>query len=277
MIRLDDEVFIIYADILVLINFVLDFLSLFIAGKLTSKKFRTLRILAASLFGALYSLVYYILYPIEWYFLLPMHILAASIICLIAYKVHSFKDFAKLTAVFILSAALLGGILNAVYGLGGTFAEGVYTEISAPSLIMIALLSTAAALGYAFLCKKKAVYKSMRADIYIDDQPIKVDLLVDSGNLVTEPFSSLPVIILRSSVMPPPLDNPDPGSSPVPLRVIPIKTSSGGSMLFGFIPKKVVLRPLLEKEVTVEAAVAIDTKTKNYGTYDGLLPYSLAI
>jgi stage II sporulation protein GA (sporulation sigma-E factor processing peptidase) len=208
-VRLDEEVFIIYADILVLINFVLDFLSVFIAGRLTSRKFKTLRVLAASLFGALYSLVYYILYPVEWYFLLPMHVIAASIICLIAYKVSSFKDFAKLTAVFILSAALLGGILNAVYGLSGTFSEGVYTEISAPSMILIALISTLVALGYAILCKKKTVYKSMRADIYIDDRPIKVDLLVDSGNLVTEPFSSLPVIILRSSALPPPLDKPE--------------------------------------------------------------------
>lgn len=274
---MDDEVFIIYADVLVLINFVLDFLSLFIAGRLTSKKFRTFRLIAASLFGALYSLVYYILYPIAWYWLLPMHIAAACMICLIAYKVSSFKDFIKLTAVFILSAALLGGILNAVYGISGTFSEGIYTEISAPSLILISLLSTMIALGYAVLCKKKTVYKSIRAYIYIDDKPIKVDLLVDSGNLVTEPFSSLPVIIVRSSAMPPPLDKPAPENSPVPLRVIPIKTSSGGGMLFGFIPKKVVLRPLFDKEVTVEAAVAIDTKTKSFGTYDGLLPYTLAI
>lgn len=274
---MDDEVFIIYADILVLINFVLDFLSLFIAGRLMTKKFRTLRIIAASLFGALYSLVYYLLYPVAWYWLLPMHLAAASVICLIAYKVGSFKDFAKLTAMFILSAAVLGGILSAVYGISGTFSEGVYTEISAPSLIIIALLSTLVAVGYAVLCKKKTVYKSIRADIYIDDKPIKVDLLVDSGNLVTEPFSSLPVIILRSSVLPPPLDKPEPGNSPVPLRVIPIKTSSGGGMLFGFIPKKVVLRPFFEKEVTVEAAVAIDTKTKSFGTYDGLLPYTLVI
>lgn len=122
---MDDEVFIIYADILVLINFVLDFLSLFIAGRLMSKKFRTLRIIAASLFGALYSLVYYLLYPVAWYWLLPMHLAAASVICLIAYKVGSFKDFAKLTAMFILSAAVLGGILSAVYGISGTFSEGV--------------------------------------------------------------------------------------------------------------------------------------------------------
>jgi stage II sporulation protein GA (sporulation sigma-E factor processing peptidase) len=275
VVTLEEEVFIIYADILVLINFVLDFLSIFIAGKLTSKKFHTLRIIAASLFGAIYSLVYYILYTVAWYFLLPMHIAAASIICVIAYKVSSLKDFIKITAVFILSAALLGGLLNAIYGLSGTFSEGIYTEISAPSLIIIAVLSTLVALGYALLCKKKTVSKSMRADIYIAEEPIKVDLLVDSGNMVTEPFSALPVIILRSSVMPSPLDNPQPESSPIPLRVIPIKTSSGGGMLFGFIPKKVVLRPLLEKEITVEAAVAIDTKTKSFATYDGLLPYSL--
>jgi hypothetical protein len=204
-----------------------------------------------------------------------MHITAAFLICLIAYKVSSFRDLTKSTAVFILSSALLGGLLNAVYGLSGTFAEGIYTEISAPSLIIIAVLSTLIALGYALFCKKKTVSKSMRADIYINEEPIKVDLLVDSGNMATEPFSSLPVIILRSSVMPPPLDSPELENSPVPLRVIPIKTSSGGGMLFGFIPKKIVLRPLFEKEITVEAAVAIDTKTKSFATYDGLLPYSL--
>ena len=106
--RMGDEVFIIYADILLLINFVLDFLCLFISGKLLSKRFRTFRILAASLFGAAYSLVYYILYPLEWFLLMPLHIAAACVICLIAYRMFSVKDTAKTVAVFILTSALLG-------------------------------------------------------------------------------------------------------------------------------------------------------------------------
>ena len=117
----------------------------------------------------------------------------------------------------------------------------------------------------------------MRADIYIDTEPVKVNLLVDSGNMATEPFTSLPVIVLRSVSLPPPLNTPDIESSPIPLRLIPIKTGAGSGLLFGFIPKKVVLRPFFQKEKSVEAAVAIDTKNADFATYDGLLPSSLII
>ena len=272
-----EEVFIIYADTLFLINFVLDFLCIFITGRLISKKFRTFRIIFASIFGALYSFVHYILYPVNWFILISMHITAAIIICFIAYRVYSVKDLIKCVAIFVLTAALMGGLLNAIYGISGTFSDGIYTEISAPSLIIISVLSTVIALGYSIHCKKKAVAKSMRADIYINNSPVEVNLLVDSGNMATEPFSSLPVIILRSAVMPPPLDKPELENSPVPLRIIPVKTGAGNQMLFGFIPKKVVLRPFFEKEFAVDAAVAIDTKTTSFATYDGLLPYILTV
>lgn len=272
-----EEVFIIYADILLLINFVLDFLCIFITARLTAKKFRPLRIISASVFGAAYSLIYYALYPMEWYFLLPLHILSACLMCVIAFKLFSFKDFLKTVAVFMLTSALMGGILSAVYGISGKFSDGFYAEISASGLIIISVLSTVIALGYSILAKKRAVAKSMRAEIYINEEPILVNLLVDSGNMATEPFSSLPVIILRSAVLPPPLDKPELENSPVPLRIIPVKTSSGGGTLFGFIPKKVILRPIFEKEKNIEAAVAIDTKTNSFASYDGLLPYSLTV
>lgn len=271
---MDEEVFIIYADILILINFVLDFICLFISARLLSKKAKTLRIFAASLFGAFYSLVYYALYPIEWYILLPMHIAAAFLMCFISFKLHSFIAAVKAVAIFIFSSALLGGLLNAVYGITGRFSDGIYTEISAPSLIFISALSTLVALGYSLLCKRKTTTKSMRADIFINGEPIKVNLLVDSGNMATEPFSSLPVIILCAQVLPPPLNTPSLQTSPLPLRLIPIKTSAGNSVLLGFIPKNIILRPLFQKEKSIEAAVAIDPITADFATYDGLLPGS---
>ena len=274
---MNEEIYIIYADILLLINFVLDFLCLFISGKLLSKKIRTLRILFSSLFGAAYSLLFYILYPLEWFFSIPMHLIAACIICLIAFRISTVKELLKAVGVFVFTSALLGGLLNAVYAISGRFAEGIYTEISATSLLVISIMSTVIALAYSLLCKKKAVVKSMRADIYIDGAPLRLNLLVDSGNMATEPFSSLPVIIISSGKMPPPLNKPVLQNSPVPLRPIPIKTASGSDLLFGFIPKKIVIRPFFQKEKTVEAAVAIDTGTSDYATYDGLLPYSLTV
>ncbi|MDD4421683.1 MAG: sigma-E processing peptidase SpoIIGA, partial [Eubacteriales bacterium] len=205
---MNEEVFIIYADILILINFVLDFICLFISGKLLSKRSGLLRMFFASLFGAGYSLVYYLLYPIDWFYMLPLHIIAAFIICKISFRLLTFKEAAKTVVIYILSSALLGGILNAVYGITGRFSDGIYTEISAPSLIIISVLSTLVALAYSLLCKKRVTAKSMHADIYLDTEPISVNLLVDSGNMATEPFSSLPVIILCSQIMPPPLNEP---------------------------------------------------------------------
>ena len=140
---------------------------------------------------------------------------------------------------------------------------------------MTAVLCCLPVVLYGVHCRKKVYEKNMKIEIEFGGKSVKADLLVDSGNLVTEPFSALPVVILSSEVLPAPLNKPTPGNSPVPLRAIPIRTETGLGLLYGFIPDKITLCPPFEKQRQVEAVIGIDTDNSDFAGLDGLLPGAL--
>lgn len=270
-----DESIVIYSDILFLINFSLDYLSLFITGRLLHRGARMRRLLLGALIGGAYSFVPYLFSPPP-YISLPMDTAFAAIICLAAFGFGSWKSFGTATLTFAVSAALLGGLITAAYSVIGGYHENVYSEVSALSFCLICVFSAAVALSYGLICRKRLDTRSAEVKITLNDGSVlRVRLLCDSGNLVTEPFSALPVIVLSSACLPPPYDNPDSELFPLPIRAIPFSTSSGRGCFLGFRPKSAVLLLPARKPKPIEAYVGIDTVRESYSGYDGLIPASL--
>ena len=81
-----DESIVIYADILFLINFSLDYLGLFITSRLLNKKTNYKRLLTAGLLGGIYSFVpYYISFNSPLNFLI--HTTMAVILVLVSFGI----------------------------------------------------------------------------------------------------------------------------------------------------------------------------------------------
>lgn len=264
------EASVIYADILFVINFSLDFLCLFITSRLLNCASGTIRLILGAVLGGAYSFLPYIFDL--W---LPLHLIAAGIICLIAFGRQDLKKFLVITLTFIVSSALLGGLVTSLYSLSGSYSNGIYTEINALSFALICLFSAVIALSYGLICRKKINTQCAEARIYAENKKISVRLLADSGNLVTEPFSALPVIIVSSAVMPYPYDNPESEIFPLAVRAIPFRTTAGEGCYFGFRPHKIEILRLGKKPKTVDAYVAIDTMGHTYSGYDGIIPTSI--
>lgn len=262
---------VIYADVLFLINFSLDYLCLFIAGRLQNTYCKAMRLLAAALFGGAYSFVPYII-ELPTFLMFVLHIGAAAMICLIAFGRRDIKRFLLLLGSFAVSSALMGGLVTAIYSITGRYSNGAYTETDALSFCLICLLSAAIALSYGLICRKKIHTRATDVRIYIENEKISARLLCDSGNLVTEPFSSLPVIVLSASCLPFPYDDPESENFPLPIRAIPFSTSSGKSCFFGFRPDRIEIINPLRKPKTVDAFIGIDTVNRSYSGYDGLVP-----
>ncbi len=269
----DGEV-VIYADILFLINFSLDYLCLFISGRVQNCYCKAMRMLLAAAFGGIYSFMPYIIeLPVP--IMLVLHIGAAALICFIAFGKRDAKKFALILLTFAVSAALMGGLITAIYNISGRYSDGAYTETDALSFCLICLLSASIALSYGLICKRKIHTASAELKIYIGSEKFSARLLCDSGNLVTEPFSSLPVIVLSSSCLPPPYDMPESEHFPLPIRAIPFATSAGKSCFLGFRPDRIeIIRPA-KKPKRVDAFIGIDTEKRNYSGYDGLVPTSI--
>ena len=265
---------VIYADILFTINLSMDYICLFITGRLLNRKEKPLMLLLASVSGALYGFLPYCI-AINPTLSLIANLLSAALICFIAFGKQTAKNFAVSVLTFIVSSALLGGMVTAVYNLSGDYHSSTYREISAPSFALICLCSAFIALAYGVICRKKIHTSSTEISINIKNEKIRARLIADSGNLVTEPFSALPVIILSSSALPKPYDDPESELFPLAVRVIPFSTAAGSSCFFGFRPDRIEILRLGKKPKAVDAYIAVDTLGNNFSGYDGILPTSI--
>jgi len=269
-----DETIVIYADILFMINFSMDFLCLFISGRLLNCGGTLKRELIAALFGGIYSfLPYFIEMPVA--LSLPLNIGAGALICFIAFGKRDIKKFGMILGTFMVSSALLGGLITAIYGITSQYSNGTYREIDATSFCIICGISALIALSYGLLCRRKIHTASAEIRIHIEKEIIRIRLLADSGNLVTEPFSALPVIVVASSALPHPYDKPESEAFPMPIRIIPYRTNSGGSCFFGFRPDRIELLLPAKKPRRIDAFIGIDTENNNYSGYDGIIPTSI--
>ncbi len=263
-----EEVLILYADVMVFLNFVLDFLCLCICARIAPCRFVGWRVVLGALCGAIYALFVVPLSRLPLLAALGMHLLAALVICMISFPLRSLKALCKLFFLFILTEAGMGGLITAAYYIGRH-------QATATGIIALALLFCGGLLIYGLYCRKKVYTKNMKIEVKYGNASIKANVLVDSGNLVTEPFSALPVVILSSSVLPSPLNKPDIENSPIPLRAIPIRTGTGLGLLYGFIPDSITLCPPFEKQRRVDAVIGIDTDNTDFAGCDGLLPGAL--
>lgn len=266
-----DGAAVIYADILFIINFCIDFLCLFITDRLLNRSGRFYRIALGAVGGGLYTfLPYFInLSPI---FALILHISAAALICLIAF---GFEKFITTALTFTISEALMGGLITAIFNLSSQYGSFGYGEISASSFCVVCIISALISLLYGLICRKRVNTLSAEIRIYIGNSHFDVRLLTDSGNLVTEPFSSLPVIIVVSSALPPPYDRPQEENYPLSLRAIPFRTGAGMGCFWGIKPDKIELRRLSKKPKSINAYIGIDVVNSHYSGYDGLMPNCL--
>ena len=266
-----DEAVVIYSDLLFVINFSLDYLVLFIAGRVLNCASSVWRLLSASVFGGIYAFVPY-LFELSVLISLPLHLLSAALICFIAFGLRDLKKFLLLVGTFIVTSALLGGLITALYSLSHSYSNGIYAELSATSFASICLLSAVITLAYGLICKRKIHTRSASVKIHINGIKIDCNMLCDSGNLVTEPFSALPVIIISHTCLPPPYCDPESELFPLPIRAIPFSTASGKSCFFGFRPDRIELLTPLKKPKRLDAFVGIDTNSSSYSGYDGIIP-----
>ncbi len=268
------EATVIYADILFVINFSLDYLCLFIAGRLLNFKSTALRLILAAVMGGTYAFLPYIT-ELAVYISLPLNLVFAGLMCLVSFGKMPVKRFLLGAVTYIVSSALMGGLITALYSLFGKSHQGVYAETGAFGFALACFASALITFLYGALSKRKIHTKSAQINLYIEGEKISARLLADSGNMVTEPFSSLPVIILSSSALPPPYDNPDHPDFPLKIRAIPFGTASGKGCFLGFRPDKIEIVRLGKKPLPADAYIAIDTFGNGYSGYDGIIPTSI--
>ena len=104
----------IYGDVLFLINFSMDFLSLYIAGKIMHFKMSAWRVILGASVGAVYG-VCSLLFDLGALFNNVITVLVMVMMCAIAFRFGSFRNFAATAALFCGISMLIGGIMTAAF------------------------------------------------------------------------------------------------------------------------------------------------------------------
>lgn len=162
----------------------------------------------------------------------------------------------------LLSAALIGGtamLMTLQFG-GSVYADGTVVG-TVP--VRAALLSALAALCMPRLMRSMLSTRRRRAlhteiVVRLSKHTFRLDALIDSGNLLKDPFSGLPVVLLDRAV-----DRP---TLPVPFEKL-----SGRGILYGERPVSVVLPAYGNTEIDCVCAESPEP----IGTAQAILPETL--
>lgn len=195
---------IIYADILFLINALINYVVLVCTALIFKFQFKRYRFLLSSLLAGAYSLSILVVLNIFLSFFLK--ILVCLLIVFIAFGKCDFKRFFSYSVIFFLLNFLTAGIVLALsFYDSRDFYSNIYVSyINVTPLILIISLAVSYILINIlsrFILKRVQRNKIYKVVIEEAGREYKLFGFCDSGNNLTEPFSGLPVNVIKSGVI----------------------------------------------------------------------------
>lgn len=279
----------IYADVLFIINFSMDFLSLYIVGRLMHFRMKAIRVILGASLGALYGVLELLFTGASiWKTVITLLVLFSM--CAIAFGVYSLRSY-LLSAVLTFGVSMLiGGMMTSAFlklgnqisyiEIDGTIAT-VYGNLPVWKFAVLALLSALATWGIGKVFRRKQAIRTCSVRMTFDGKENELTALVDSGNLLEEPVSGTPVIFLKGKAarsLPlyllcamksgaASLSSDNIGK----LRVIPSRTVTGNGILLAAVPENLSLFTdgVWENR---KALVAVDFSEGDYGGFEALVP-----
>lgn len=191
----------VYADVLFLINFSMDFLVFYICAKLSRRRLDSVRCAIAAAIGGAYGVATLFL-PQNGFTPLICDALSLALICAAAFysKEIRFRDFVGRCALFAGVSAILGGIMSALYsilnrsGLATLEPDGG-DDISVWIFALVAALGGAAAVAGGKRMKRIAAAKQSGIEVGFGGRTVRLRAMTDTGNLLADPLSGRGVAI----------------------------------------------------------------------------------
>ena len=282
----------IYGDILFLINFSMDFIALFICGKIMHFRMRAWRMALSASMGGVYG-VATLFFTLGVVGDIALDLLVALSLCFVAhYHGSAAKTFAA-TALFFAVSVLMGGMMTALYSkigryqayisIGGSVGT-VFGDIPLWLFALLAAVSAAATILLQRIWHRRSLSRVCRVRITFAEGVYELCAFVDTGNLATEPITGEAVVFLSAPAAkrisgksgellfcsPALMDGDEAGQ----VRFIPINTVSGYTLVSAVKPKKfeVLVKQRFEER---KALVACDTGAQDFGGAEALMPVSL--
>ncbi len=197
----------IYLDVVLIENLIMNYIILYATGIILKNKIKHIRLILASLLGAIYSVIAYI--PIlKIYSNFILKIILSIIIIYIAYNPQNVKQLWKQILIFYMTSFVFGGAAFAliyivkpqeIFMKNGLFL-GTYPlkTILLGSIVAFFIIITSFKIVKTKISKKDMFCK---VKVKINNEILDTQVMIDTGNLLKEPITNTPVIVLEHTLL----------------------------------------------------------------------------
>ena len=200
---------ILYIDVLFLVNWMMDVVLLWLAGRLWRRRICLWRIGVSAAAGAVWSCLYTILGGQQSWLRLPGMILTAWLMIRLAYPGRQVREWLRGILCLSVAALVLGGWCHGIYE--GTWLgrfwylwmSGTEAEAMSVWLLAVAMLTGMAAISLGLWYGKASANRQQIQEVTLRHQgkQISVMALWDSGNHLQDPYTGKGVHILQRQTM----------------------------------------------------------------------------
>jgi stage II sporulation protein GA (sporulation sigma-E factor processing peptidase) len=257
----------VYADLLFLINAGMDGLCLLLAGRLLHRKVRPWRCVIGAVLGGAYAVAALLLPDVGQAPSLLCDLAVCVAMCAIVFgegRRGWVKGLLSSVGVYFALSMALGGVMTALYhllnrtgaaSLLAGLSEGGGDGLGSWLFLLLVLVGGAVSLWGGRLLGRSRAVRLCTVTVELDGRSVTLQGIVDSGNLLRDPIGGQAVICAEkkalAELLSPPLLAVMGGAPPQAvslspsdakrIRVIPADTATGGGILYGFFPDKVML------------------------------------
>lgn len=190
----------VYLDLIMLLNFLFDFLLLLVVGILLRRQASLKRLLLGALGGSLS--IFFLFMDLSSLELFILKIFTSILMVIVSYKFKDLKYTFRNLLYLYTSSMILGGFL---YLLNVQFSykqEGLIFYHNGLSINWIVLIIISPIILFLYL--KQGLYLKNNysnyylVDIYLKDEKISVSAFLDTGNKLIDPYQGRPIILVSS-------------------------------------------------------------------------------
>lgn len=197
----------IYVDVVLMENLIMNYIILLATGLILKIKIKHIRLILGSLLGAIYTIVAYTGF-LKIYSNFILKIILSVIIVYIAYNPQTVKTLSKELLFFYLTSFVFGGAAFALIYIvkpqdilmkNGLFL-GTYPlkTVILAAIVAFIIIITAFKIIKRKMTKKDMIYK---IEVKLNGKIIRTKALVDTGNMLKEPITNLPVVVIERSLL----------------------------------------------------------------------------
>lgn len=197
----------IYIDIVLIENVIMNSIILLATGLILKEKIKTIRLLLASLLGAIYSVISY-MSILEIYSSMILKIVLSIVMIYVAFNPQNIKKMWKDVLIFYLTSFVFGGaafaLIYIVKPQDILMKNGLFLGTYPLKTIILGAIIAFAIIMTAFtIVKSKISKKDMfcEIEIQLNGKRIGTTAMIDTGNLLKEPITNTPVVVVEHTLL----------------------------------------------------------------------------